>query len=86
MFFGGAVPFTTPFPTYYLTSSLPFCFLLSACAPGVVSVQREVVCIAGIDAVLRSPRTVVMLRLDWNDAGVNSISRKFTQIDVNLIS
>ena len=67
-FFGGAVPFRTPFPIAYFTSSLPF----SQCAicpsyvksfvMGMVSDQREVLRFVGMGSVQRGlPRRVVVL-------------------------
>ena len=61
VFFGGAVPFRTPFPTAYFTSSLPFS-LCAICPPyvesffvmGMVSAQREVLRFVGMGSVLRS--------------------------------
>ena len=65
VFFGGAVPFRTPFPTAYFTSSLPFC--LCAICPhfatyfvmGMVSAQRVVLRFVGMGTDQRSlPRSV----------------------------
>ena len=56
-FFGGAVPFRTPFPTSYFSSSLPFCpcaichSFYTSFVMGVVSAQREVPRFAGMGAV-----------------------------------
>ena len=68
VFFGGAVPFRTPFPIAYFTSSLPFS--LCAICPsyvksfvmGMVSAQREVLRFVGMGSVQKSPpRRVVVL-------------------------
>ena len=71
-FFGGAVPFRTPFPTSYFTSSLPFC--LGAICPsfaesfvmGVVSAQREVPRFAGMGPVQKSPPRRVVVLMSYN--------------------
>jgi len=61
------VPFRTPFPTFYFTSSLPFCqralylSFATSFVMGVVSAQREVLRFAGMGTVQKSLLRIVVV-------------------------